>query len=270
MYLCYIDESGNTGNNLQDIHQPFLVLTALLIPAEHIRGIENDVRELGYKYFSAESRNTDFEFHGDDIYNARGRYFKKIPLERRINIMTELVDIVIKHESISVGYICIDKERYFAKAHIQQLAFGLLVEKIEEYLKKISDSYCVLIADEQDEIEQNLIDDLDYFKQHGIDFFYNKLQRIDHIIDSVHFVQSKNNFPMQLTDVACYIIKRGKKAEKKLREAYEDCNSEVSFEDWVNNDGYKGYKYSYRSYLKLAKERSWIFSVDFFQVKTPT
>jgi hypothetical protein len=75
MLLCYIDESGNTGNNLKDAHQPYLVLTALLVPPNKIKDIENDVRSLSYRYFGAESRNTDFEFHGDDIYNARGRYF---------------------------------------------------------------------------------------------------------------------------------------------------------------------------------------------------
>ncbi len=79
MYLCYIDESGNTGNNLQDIQQPYLVLTALLVPSENVKEIENDVRTLGYRYFGAESRNTDFELHGDDIYNARGDILKNFP-----------------------------------------------------------------------------------------------------------------------------------------------------------------------------------------------
>lgn len=86
MYLCYIDESGNTGNNLKDELQPYLVLVALMIPPQNIKEIEEDVRSLGYKYFGAESRNTDFEFHGDAIYNARkkNRYFHKLPLEKRL------------------------------------------------------------------------------------------------------------------------------------------------------------------------------------------
>ena len=107
MYLCYIDESGNTGNNLKDVHQPYLVLTALLVPPENIKDIENDIRTLGYSYFGAESRNTDFEFHGDDIYNARGKYFKQLPLERRIKIFDALVDITIRHEAIKIGYVSI-------------------------------------------------------------------------------------------------------------------------------------------------------------------
>ena len=47
MYLCYIDESGNTGENLNDNQQPILVLTTLLVPKENIKAIENDVRNFG-------------------------------------------------------------------------------------------------------------------------------------------------------------------------------------------------------------------------------
>ena len=149
MYLCYIDESGNTGNNLKDEHQPCLVLTALLVPPQNIKEIEDDVRTLGYKYFGAESRNTDFEFHGDAIYNARkgDRYFNKLSLDRRLAILEELVRIAIKHKSIQLGYVLIMKEKYYGNLNIQQTAFHLLVEKIEERLQGHLNSHCLLIAD---------------------------------------------------------------------------------------------------------------------------
>jgi Protein of unknown function (DUF3800) len=35
MYLIYLDESGNTGNNLQETQQPVFVLAALLVPEEN-------------------------------------------------------------------------------------------------------------------------------------------------------------------------------------------------------------------------------------------
>jgi hypothetical protein len=267
MYLCYIDESGNTGNNLKDIHQPYLVLTALLVPPEHIKLIENDIRDLGYRYFSAESRNTDFEFHGDDIYNARGRYFKKLPLKQRIGILNDLMDIVLKHESIHIGYVSIEKAKYFANLHIQQSAFSLLVEHIEERLKGYLNSYCLLIADEQNELEQKLIDDLDHFKQHGTHFGYKKVQ-VDKIIDSVHFVQSKNNYLMQLTDVICYLIRRGKEAHSKLFTEYriyksDSGDSALSYMDWGKNYGHKGLRYFKETYSHMNSRKAWLFSKDF-------
>ncbi len=276
MFLCYIDESGNTGNNLKDIHQPHLVLTVLLVPPENIKDIENDIRTLSYKYFSAESRNTDFEFHGDDIYNARGRYFKKISLEQRIRILDELVDIALKYEPIKIGYVSIEKSKYYGNLHVQQEAFSMLVEEIEEKLQGEFNSYCLLIADEQDEIEQNLIDDLDHFKQHGKAIGYGqgaygkgtfngKIQN-QRIIDSVHFVKSNNNYLMQLTDVVCYLIRRGKDSNRKLLGEYtsnkENLNR-IDFIEWLEQHPHKGQKYFYNTYKRIDSKKGWLFSKDF-------
>ena len=88
--------------------------------------------------------------HGDSIYNARGRYFKKLPLSQRIGILNDIIDVVLKYEAIKIRYVSIEKSKYFAKLHIQQTAFSLLVEKVEERLKGELNSYCLLVADEQD------------------------------------------------------------------------------------------------------------------------
>lgn len=263
MYLCYIDESGNTGSNLKDTNQPYLVLVALLVPPENIKDIENDVRILGYRYFGAESRNTDFELHGDDIYNARGRYFKKLLLDQRIKILDDIIDLVLKQDAIKIGYISIEKANYFARLHIQQTAFSLLVEKIEERLQGYLKSHCLLVADEQDELEQKLIDDLDHFKQHGTHFGYNNVL-VDRIIDSVHFVQSKNNYLMQLTDVICYLIRRGKEASNKLRIQYQaEGNKDIPYSKWIETYGHKGQRYFYQTYYKINAKKAWLFSKDF-------
>ena len=276
MLLCYIDESGNTGNNLKDIHQPYLVLAALLVPPENIKDIENDIRTLGYKYFSAESRNTDFEFHGDDIYNKRGRYFKKLSLEHRIQILDELVDIAIKYEPIKIGYVSVEKIKYDGDLHVQQSAFSILVGEIERYLQRYRrNTYCLLIADEQDEIEQNIIDDLEYFKQNGVQLWheesddgakkYINLQN-QRIIDSVHFVKSNNNYLMQLTDVICYLIRRGKESNIKLTQQYklgQIAENKIDFSQWLEGYGHKGQKYFYKTYNRMNLEKGWLFSKDF-------
>lgn len=268
MYLCYIDESGNTGGNLKDEHQPYLVLVALMVPPENIKDIEDDVRSLGYKYFGAESRNTDFEFHGDAIYNARkrDRYFHKLSLDKRFEILDELIKIVIKHETIKLGYISMEKEKYYGRLNIQQSAFHLLVEKIEERLQGYLDSYCLLIADEQDELEQKLIDDLDHFKQHGTTFGYKSL-RVDRVIDSVHFVQSHNNYLMQLADVMCYLIRKGKESNKKLFAEWRGQNEKekIDYQEWEKAFGNRGQKYFSNAYRKINSYKPWLFSKDFPQ-----
>jgi len=249
LYICYVDESGNTGNNLKDIHQPYLVLTALLVPPKNISEIEQDVRNLGIKYFGVDAQNTDFEFHGYDIYNGRGKYFEKLSFEKRINIFDEIVEIVIKHKCIHIGYVSINKLNYNVDIHIQQMAFNCLLEKLEEKLNGILNSYCLLVLDEQDEIEQDLIDDLDTYKA------LSKSK----IIDSVHFVQSKNNYLIQLTDVMCYLIRKGEDTKKKLVIDHSNSKSSLNLNKWVENYGHKGKVYFSKIYDKINKEKSWLF-----------
>jgi hypothetical protein len=137
MYLCYVDESGNTGNNLNDVHQPFLVLTALIVPPDCIKPIENDMRSLSYKYFGENSLKTDFEFHGAHIYSGKKPYFNQIELKQRFSIFDELVDILLKYEDVKVGYVAMKKNKYFANQHIQRCGFELLIEKLELFMQRI-------------------------------------------------------------------------------------------------------------------------------------
>lgn len=77
MILVYIDESGNTGTRTDDPMQPYHLLSAIVVEDTKIKIIENEIRTLGFKYFGAASRNTDFEFHGYEIHKGKGRYFLK-------------------------------------------------------------------------------------------------------------------------------------------------------------------------------------------------
>lgn len=45
MHLIYLDESGNSGNNLSDPQQPIFVLGALIVPEQKWKAIEEAVTE---------------------------------------------------------------------------------------------------------------------------------------------------------------------------------------------------------------------------------
>lgn len=258
MYLCYIDESGNTGNNLNDVHQPLLVLAALVVQPQYIKDIENCIRELSYVYCGAESRNTDFELHGDHIYNGRGRYFKKLSHSKRIDLLKDILRIFTDTPHIHLGYASLRKAEYFGKFHIQQTAFSLIVEGLEQQLSGSLSGYGLLICDEQDELKQKLIDDLDRFKQ-----LFNC------IIDSVHFVESKNNYLMQLTDVICYVIRRYLEALYNLRLIYNRekplliSGNVIEFDNWVAVHGEKRHKLFYQLGKGLLTEDRVLFSKKF-------
>lgn len=257
MRFVYVDESGNTGTKLDDPLQPLLVLTALVIPPSEIRRIETAVRNIGEKYFGPQARDTDFEFHGAEIYQKKGRYFSKIDQKKSFEILDDLVNIVCSDPGVGVGYVAIDKKKYDAPSHIQRTAFTLLIEQVELHLKKVP-AHGLLICDENQEVEQLLIDDLDRYKQVGTDFGYNRVP-VEQLVDSVHFVKSNNNSLMQLCDVICYVLCRGIIAGERLVKAYRTdqadpaiLSGEVSFSDWLSGDKpHKGDRYFYQKKQKL-------------------
>lgn len=219
MKLIYIDESGNTGTKTDDPHQPHHLLAALVVDETQVRAIEEDVRVLGLKHFGAASRNTDFEFHGYEIHKGKGRYFAGMKLHVRIQVMDDLIEIVKKH-GIEIIYAMVDKSRNKAELHPHQLAFLFLVERIEDYLKHRK-ALGLLIADENRDIEQRLIDDLERFKTLNTGFGYRPT-KAEHLIDSIHFVRSNNNHLIQLADIVAFMLLRGMRVKQELTAKFQE------------------------------------------------
>lgn len=254
MKFFYIDESGNTGAKLDDKEQAYLFLGSTIVDHENIRLLEEEIKSIGFKHFGDESRNTDFEFHGDDLYNGRNKYFKKLNLDKRFNILDELYNIVLNSDVIKIGYVGINKKQYFANLLPQQTAFMLLIERVEAFLKS-EDTHGLLVADENEELQQKLIDHLEFSKTYKTNFGYKSVQ-INRIVDSVHFVESKNNHLIQLSDVICYIIRKGYEADKYITEDYKqsDAYKGQTLDSYIENYPNRGKKYFALKYTELSKK----------------
>jgi Protein of unknown function (DUF3800) len=230
--LIYIDESGNTGTRIDDPMQPYHLIAAIAVEDANVRDVENDVRTLGLKHFGEVSRNTDFEFHGYEIHKGKGRYFSKLKVEQRIEIMEDLLG-VLKSHNLQIIYTIINKQANKAKLHPHQLAFLFLIERIEDYLVN-ENSLGLLIADENRDIEQRLINDLERFKTINTGFGYRPT-KIDHIVDSLHFVKSHNNHVIQLADIVAYVLLRGKRAQEELTKNYIEQKYQCADQDSFPN-----------------------------------
>jgi hypothetical protein len=66
MLLFYLDESGNTGNDLDNIEQPIHFINGIGVDFADIPAIEKDMRNLEINFLPY-SQNYDFEFHGIEI-----------------------------------------------------------------------------------------------------------------------------------------------------------------------------------------------------------
>jgi hypothetical protein len=70
---------------------------------------------------------------------------------------------------------------------------------------------------------------------------------------------------MQLADVICYLIRKGKEADKKLLAAWTEHKQEqnIEFKDWKEKSGNRGQKYFSNIYSRINSHKRWLFSKDF-------
>lgn len=105
------------------------------------------------------------------------------------------------------GYAGVNKIKSYANDHPHRIAFTLLVERLQVWLKQ-RDALGLIVADENKEVSQKLIDDFALFKEFATNWGYRRIP-VTNIIDSVHFVQSHNNRILQACDVVSYMFMKG-------------------------------------------------------------
>jgi hypothetical protein len=200
MYLAYMDEAGNTGRKA-DADQPVHMLGCLLVEDSCVRPLEDAIAAVATKHFPKLSTKSDFEFHGALLYSGKG-IFRGCPPAARIAAMRDLIEVTAQH-SAAFGYTGVNKVKSYANDHPHRIAFTLLVERLEPWLKA-RDALALIVADENHEVDQNLITDMEWFKQHSTSWGYVHV-KIERVIDSIHFVKSHNNRLIQACDVLTYM-----------------------------------------------------------------
>jgi hypothetical protein len=229
MKFIYLDEAGNTGRKV-DTNQPYHMLAAVIVDAEKVRSVESDMRALAGKYFDINGKIGAIEFHGYEISSGKGP-FKGMKPEVRIEIMKEAI-ATIKNNELLLGHIVIDKARNSSSKHPHELAFLFMVERVQDYLE-VSNCLGLLIADENDDVEQRLIENLDNYKITNTSWGYRPT-KINNIIDSVHFVASKNNWLIQLADIVAYVLLRGMRTRSALIQQYIASKPpDLGFSSWI-------------------------------------
>lgn len=144
MYLIYFDESGNTGNNLNDTQQPIFLLCALAVPKDKWLNVEADLHVEIEKLFPT-PRPDDFEIHATDLMSGR-RWFQSLPLNSRVAFRDAWFSVAAKHE-LRIVYHAIPKKRFerwihdtfgsgvFINPHI--VAFPLVARVVDDWLRSL-------------------------------------------------------------------------------------------------------------------------------------
>ena len=226
MHLIYLDESGNSGNNLNHTQQPIFVLSALLVPETEWLPIESELAAEVNRFFP--TRPDDFEIHASEIINPRG-FFRAFPVQTRLDFYKALMDVAARHK-LRVIHRAIIKKRYLhwlektfgagvvINPHLA--AFPLVAHVVNDFLRQLPGKPLgIFISDENRDVAQ------DVEKSQRILRGTPGRLHLSQIIEKGFFIDSRKSLLLQLCDLCAHALRRleEKKAGITLKPLHEHC-----------------------------------------------
>ncbi|MCC5841657.1 MAG: DUF3800 domain-containing protein [Opitutales bacterium] len=216
MYLIYIDESGNSGTNLQNPQQPVFALGALIIPESRWQRLESDLEKAVEKNFPG-PRPDNFEVHAKELISG-DNYFKSFTIPQRLALRDDWLDIAAAHE---LKFVCraITKKRLQRWIHHSMgagvalnphvVAFPLVARVLDNYLRDQGPhTLGIFISDENKEIVRDVEKAIRALRVIEGDL------RLGQIVEKGFFIDSAKSLPLQLCDLCTYIAR--KREEMKI------------------------------------------------------
>ena len=206
MHLIYLDESGNTGQRLNDPQQPIFVLGGLIVHEECWQGLERDLVESLGRHLPAIDW-PKFEIHGTDLRNGSGG-FRRVEPGVRIALRDDWLGIASRHK-LGFAYAAIDKLKF--QEYIKQemgigvtinpyiMAFSILAHRINLHLIRLGEKILgMFICDENKEIVRD------------IERVIHKLRlapgriTMNRFVEKGFFIDSKKSRILQLCDLCVF------------------------------------------------------------------
>jgi hypothetical protein len=209
MVICaYIDDSGNTGSNLDDLSQPKHWVGALLVPEKCWEAVRNKAKEIETYARNNGYAAQQFELNGQPLFNGN-KEWKGVLRNSRMQIYEDCITAIEELDLRLVLGCCnkaLLKKRYAYPEHPQLIAFWLCLERIATYSNG-QGSLALLVADEgsyfSKRISKKVLDD---YRTMGPPFG-NRVD-LSCVIDTVHFMGSDESPHIQFCDVCLYALHR--------------------------------------------------------------
>ena len=223
MHFFYVDESGDTGANLADVHQPIIVLGGISVRDEGWNATQERLRELLSAYFCGYIPQ-NFELHSKELLCPNGEGpFTGHPMEARCDLALQLLGLLAER-SHDAHYIALDKALLAATQLGVQMPYGpnqpylvgfdYLITYINWFVRErlgIS-ARGMIILDKKDQYHQN-IEQLMHERRFG----GAAAHRVKWVVEFSYSVDSKKNPMVQLSDLVIYCVKRFIEIEKGHR-----------------------------------------------------
>lgn len=226
MHFFYIDESGDTGQDLLNAEQPIMVLGGLSVSDEKWNNTQIEFDRIINSYFNEQIPN-DFELHCTELLSPNGGGpFAGQPMANRTQLAKDLLNILTT-QSHNVHYIAFDKPKVnnitcearlcFNPSRPYELGFDYLITYINWFIRNRlgSTAMGLIILDEKrdqyDNIERILNDRR---------FLTVKAHRVKRIVEFGYPIDSKKNPMIQLSDLVIYCTRKFLEVENGYRDAW--------------------------------------------------
>lgn len=220
MYLIYFDESGNTGNNLNDAQQPIFVLCALAVPETKWLQVEQDLHAEIEKIYPSPWPD-GFEIHATKLMSGRD-WCKSISLAERVAFRDAWFSVAVKHD-LRIVYRAIAKRRFQQWMHgtfgsgiainPHVAAFPLVARVLDDWLKSLPGSPLgIFISDENKEIVGDVEKSIKVLR--GID----GTLKLGQVIEKGFFIDSSKSVILQLCDLCALTLRKKEEAKAGIRD----------------------------------------------------
>lgn len=209
MRLIYMDEAGNSGRDLDDPQQPILVMAAVVIRDTDWRNLESHVKGFCEKVCAKYPHDPKFELHAGEIWQGE-REFRSWSKDDRANLLRDCLKTFPSHD-IPIIYGAVDKRRlkaqYTNPFAPHGLAFMLCAERIERWFAANAPNEIGMLICDETKVKGDFKKSLKQYQDFGIPLGMRN-EKLDHIVDTIHFADSRESYGIQLADAANYFIKR--------------------------------------------------------------
>jgi len=209
VHLVFFDESKSSDN------YPHYHLGAVSIEDNHLFEVEGHVRALAEHAFGSSDLVRETEFHAAEIYH-RKRHFKDWnDFGKRVALLSSFMEILSLPE-VNLIDIQVNCEKLFANQEADEIAFMLLCERANDFVR----SKCtlgMLIGDrESDRASERYATSLSRYRARGTNFAFGR--DITNLVDSAHFTHSHLSRFLQLADVYTWLLQ----FQRRNRESEDD------------------------------------------------
>lgn len=223
MYLLYVDGSGHTRikHNRQD--NGLYVLSGIIIHEDDWKEVDKAVASVKKQLFP-DLDPGDLELHAHDIWNSRGFFADEkliLNLEKKLEIFTEVSNLICRSKVTLINVVVVKdlmKDLYDAPSPTEY-SWTLIMERFEHFLKYKpggANNGLILMDSSQKDPESEIRDIVSRLVRQG-----GPMQRADHVLEDMIFVQSHLRNPIQLADMAAYVVHKYYKGDPMFKDLFE-------------------------------------------------